>query len=172
MSGVASSIAAEGVGALRSATKSAIVKSTSCPTPDIIGIFDAKIALATISSLNAHKSSIDPPPRPTIIRSMFFSFSSALIPSTIDLAAPLPCTLAGVITSSTSGNLLSATLIISRKAAPSIAVTTPILLGKDGIVFFSSSSNNPSSASFCFSSSNAACSSPTPAGFIERTSIW
>ena len=35
---VASSAAADGVGALKSATKSAIVKSVSCPTAEIIGI--------------------------------------------------------------------------------------------------------------------------------------
>ena len=38
MSATASSAAAEGVGALKSATKSAIVKSVSCPTAEIIGI--------------------------------------------------------------------------------------------------------------------------------------
>ena len=36
--GTASSAAAEGVGALKSAAKSAIVKSVSCPTADIMGI--------------------------------------------------------------------------------------------------------------------------------------
>ena len=62
MSGTASSAAAEGVGALKSATKSAIVKSVSCPTAEIIGIFELYIALAVIYSLNGHKSSIEPPP--------------------------------------------------------------------------------------------------------------
>jgi len=65
--GVAISAAAEGVGALISATKSHIVKSISWPTADIIGIFDSNTHLATSSSLNDHKSSIDPPPLPTII---------------------------------------------------------------------------------------------------------
>ena len=37
MSGTESSAAADGVGALRSETKSQIVKSVSCPTADIIG---------------------------------------------------------------------------------------------------------------------------------------
>lgn len=66
MSETASSAAAEGVGALKSATKSAIVKSVSCPTAEIIGIFELYIALATISSLNGHKSSNEPPPLPII----------------------------------------------------------------------------------------------------------
>ena len=61
ISGTANSAAADGVGALKSATKSAIVKSVSCPTAEIIGIFELNIALATTSSLNGHKSSNDPP---------------------------------------------------------------------------------------------------------------
>src|SRR5438309_7175226 len=58
-----SSAAAEGVEARTSATKSAMVKSVSWPTPEITGISEAKMARATISSLKAHKSSIEPPPR-------------------------------------------------------------------------------------------------------------
>ena len=63
------SAAADGVGARRSATKSAIVTSVSWPTAEMTGTGDAAIARATISSLNAHRSSIDPPPRPTITTS-------------------------------------------------------------------------------------------------------
>lgn len=37
----ASSAAADGVGALKSATKSAIVKSVSCPTAEIIGRYES-----------------------------------------------------------------------------------------------------------------------------------
>jgi hypothetical protein len=58
--------AAEGVGARRSATKSAIVTSVSWPTALTIGIWLAKIARATRSSLKLHRSSSEPPPRPTI----------------------------------------------------------------------------------------------------------
>ena len=43
MSGTANSAAADGVGALKSATKSAIVKSVSCPTAEIIGISELYI---------------------------------------------------------------------------------------------------------------------------------
>ena len=39
------------------------------PTAEIIGIFEANIARITFSSLNAHKSSSEPPPRPMIITS-------------------------------------------------------------------------------------------------------
>ena len=66
MSGTAKSAAAVGVGALLSATKSEMVKSISWPTALITGISHAYISRATISSLNDHRSSMLPPPRPTI----------------------------------------------------------------------------------------------------------
>ena len=69
-SGTICSTAAEGVGALWSAAKSAIVKSVSCPTAETTGILDAKMARATLSSLNAQRSSMLPPPRPTIRTSL------------------------------------------------------------------------------------------------------
>ena len=47
-----------------------------------------------ISSLNAHRSSIEPPPRPTIITSTS-ACSNIRIPCTILSAAPSPCTFAG-----------------------------------------------------------------------------
>ena len=59
--GYTSSAAALGVGALKSETKSQIVKSVSCPTADTIGILDANIALAKFSSLNPNRSSKEPP---------------------------------------------------------------------------------------------------------------
>ena len=63
------SAAADGVGARRSATKSAIVTSVSWPTAEIVGTGQPAIARATTSSLNAHRSSIEPPPRPTMTTS-------------------------------------------------------------------------------------------------------
>ena len=66
---VANSAAAVGVGALKSATKSVIVKSISCPTPEIIGRGKSNISLARLSLLKAHRSSIDPPPRQIRIKS-------------------------------------------------------------------------------------------------------
>ncbi len=58
-----SSAAADGVGARRSAAKSAMVKSVSWPTAEITGRGQAAMARATASSLNAHRSSSEPPPR-------------------------------------------------------------------------------------------------------------
>ena len=65
-SGTTRSAAPDGVGARSSATKSAIVKSISWPMPLMIGIGQAKIARATASSLNASRSSSEPPPRARI----------------------------------------------------------------------------------------------------------
>ena len=60
---LADSAAADGVGARRSATKSAMLKSISWPTAETTGTALAWIARATVSSLNAHRSSSEPPPR-------------------------------------------------------------------------------------------------------------
>ncbi|CEV42025.1 Uncharacterised protein [Streptococcus pneumoniae] len=95
MLGAASSAAAVGVGARKSATKSAIVKSVSWPTAEIIGISLLKIALATISSLKAHNSSIEPPPRPTISTSISPISFAVRIACTIEGAADSPCTSTG-----------------------------------------------------------------------------
>src|ERR1039458_9841370 len=51
------SAAAEGVGARRSATKSAMVISVSWPTAEITGTEQAAMARATASSLKVHRSS-------------------------------------------------------------------------------------------------------------------
>ena len=66
---VMSSAAAEGVGARRSATKSAMVKSVSWPTAETTGRRDAAMARATRSLLKAARSSSDPPPRASTITS-------------------------------------------------------------------------------------------------------
>ena len=53
----------------RSAAKSIKVVSVSWPTAEISGIGNSAAARTTSSSLNGHKSSIEPPPRATISRS-------------------------------------------------------------------------------------------------------
>ena len=67
--GTARSAAAVGVGARKSATRSMMVQSVSCPTAEISGMVLAATARATISSLKPHRSSRLPPPRATMIRS-------------------------------------------------------------------------------------------------------
>ena len=72
---VAISAASDGVAALLSETKSAIVVSVSCPIAVIIGILELYICLAKNSLLYSIKSSSDPPPLAIIITSeVFFLF--------------------------------------------------------------------------------------------------
>ncbi len=91
-SGVTAAAAAVGVGARTSATKSQIVKSVSWPTPDTTGSADSNTARATTSSLNAHRSSIEPPPRPTISTSTSARSFAVRIACAMSAAAPSPCT--------------------------------------------------------------------------------
>ncbi len=65
-----SSAAAVGVGARRSAQKSAMVKSVSWPTPLTSGTGLCTMVRASCSSLKAHRSSIEPPPRTSKITSI------------------------------------------------------------------------------------------------------
>ena len=142
-SGTQSSAAALGVGARRSATKSAMVKSVSCPTALTTGVLHAYMARATTSSLKAHSSSMLPPPRPTIITSALPLPSSRRIASAISLPAPVPCTAAGATRMFIIGNLLRVMFIMSCKAAPVLDVTTPMHLGSLGIGFLCAASNSP-----------------------------
>ena len=84
--------AAEGVGARTSAAKSAIVKSTSCPIPEMIGIGQATMARAKPSSLKAHRSSSEPPPRARIKTSHSARRPASPIAAMISLAACAPWT--------------------------------------------------------------------------------
>jgi len=95
-----------------------MVKSVSCPTAEIIGNSELYIALATHSSLNGHKSSIDPPPLAIIITSANFLLFIKSIPAAIFSAAPAPCTGTGNKRIFTFGFLLVDTFIISRITAP------------------------------------------------------
>ena len=88
--GDTNSPAADGVGALISLTKSLIVKSTSWPTADTVGILLLNISYAKSLLLKAQSSSIDPPPLPKMITSTDFSLLKYLIPSIIESAAFSP----------------------------------------------------------------------------------
>ncbi len=122
------SAAAVGVSALASATKSLIEKSISCPTALITGISDAKIALATSSSLNAARSSGEPPPLPTIRVSILIPFLfrlfAALMLSQMLFTAPIPCTAVGKMRISVKSFFAVMILRISSIAAP-VAEVTP-----------------------------------------------
>jgi len=166
--GTINSAAALGVGARKSATKSAMVKSISCPTAETIGTSAAAIARATISSLNSHKSSILPPPRAMTIKSIggqiALGLESSLMAEAISAAAPVPCTRTGLIRISIPRARRRKMLRISRMAAPLGEVTMPIRCGNFGSAFFRAGSNNPSASNFRLSASNFACSKPSPRG--------
>ena len=161
---VASSAAAEGVGARISDTKSAMVKSVSWPTEEITGTSDANIALATISSLNAHKSSMEPPPRPRMIISALPQSFASFRDLTISSAANSPCTNVGNTAIFTRGSLLFAIWIISRTAAPVGDVITAMVFTCSGSSRLKSGSKRPSAASFSFICSKAICKAPMPTG--------
>ena len=93
--GVTHSAAADGVGARRSAARSHSVTSVSWPTAETTGFLHAATARTTHSSLKVHRSSIEPPPRATMITLTLSIFSSRRIACTTSSAAPMPCTLTG-----------------------------------------------------------------------------
>ena len=129
--GTAISAAAVGVGARTSAAKSISVTSVSWPTAEISGIMLSAAARTTISSLNDHRSSIEPPPRATIIRSgrgIGPPAGSALKPwiaAATSAAEPSPCTRTGH-TSTRRGKRSARRCRMSRITAPVGEVTTPI----------------------------------------------
>ena len=103
----ASSAAAVGVGARTSAQKSAIVKSVSWPTPLISGTGLCTMVRASCSSLKAHRSSIEPPPRTSRITSTLPASArrySACSARTSSAGACAPCTAAGASTTGTCGS--------------------------------------------------------------------
>ena len=138
LSGTANSAASDGVEALKSDTKSRIVKSVSCPIADITGISNLKMILANSSLLKQFKSSKEPPPLAIIIISILFDllyFTYLCIALIILLCASIPCTEVGLTIKSTFPDLLLEILAISLITAPSKEVTIPILNGNAGIFF-------------------------------------
>ena len=167
-----SSAAADGVGALRSATKSAIVTSVSCPTAEITGIFDAAIARATASSLNAQRSSSEPPPRATTITSRSPRRLSVPSASAISLAAVSPWTRTGHTRTWRPAKRRVTTCRKSRTAAPVGEVTSPTRRGSVGSARFLAGSKSPSAARRAFSCSKASWSAPRPFGSSTSHTSW
>src|SRR6266403_171297 len=83
-----------GGGARASAARSAMVKSISCPTPETTGRRHARMARATRSSLNAHRSSSEPPPRARISTSHSARAEAVCSAATSAGTAAAPCTAA------------------------------------------------------------------------------
>ena len=171
-----SSAAAVGVGARRSATKSAMVKSVSCPTPQTTGTGLCASVRASCSSLKAHRSSIEPPPR--TIRITSTAGVGAATPSdplappsrykavsarTRSAGAPAPCTAAGDSTTGMCGTRRCSAVTTSCSAAAPSEVTRPIARGITGNGRLRPASNRPSASSRAFRRRNCSNSAPCPA---------
>ena len=100
--GVASSAAAVGVAARWSEAKSVKVVSVSCPTLEMIGRENEATRLTTGSSLKAHKSSMEPPPRPMITTSASDCSTKSKFLRMLGTACT-PCTTVGYNTSCAIG---------------------------------------------------------------------
>ena len=87
------------------------------------------MAQATGSSLKAHRSSREPPPRPVMMRSMSSRLFTWWMAAAISSAAPSPCTRTGTTNTSVRGQRWRKMRIISRTAAPAGEVTRAIRLG-------------------------------------------
>ena len=172
VSGTTRSAAADGVGARRSAAKSASVVSVSWPTALTTGIGLSTIARTTISSLNAHMSSSEPPPRPTIRTSATRFRANQRIARAIAGAASRPCTGTALSRTRVDGERRRITMQMSRSAAPSDEVMTATARGQYGSGRLRSAANRPSAASFFFSSSKRSQSAPRPCGSTSETTIW
>ena len=157
--------------------KSISVVSVSCPTAEISGIALAAAARTTISSLKAIRSSTEPPPRATMIRSGRGRCAAA---ERVEAArwrrrprpaAFSPCTATGH-SSTRRGKRACSRCMMSRITAPVGEVTTPITSGRNGSVFLRAASNRPSAASVFLRSSSSAISAPRPASSTCSTMIW
>ena len=177
-----SSAAAVGVGARTSATKSAIVKSVSWPTPQTTGTGLRTMARASASSLKAQRSSMEPPPRTRRITSMRGAPPSCT-PAAASLAkvyrrpsartssagAPAPWTGATATTTGTWGARRCNVLTTSCSAAAPSDVTSPMPRGIRGNARLRAASNRPSLSSRAFNRRNCSNRAPAPACRMDST---
>ena len=162
-SGAANSAAAVGVAARISATKSAIEKSLSCPTPLMMGTGLAAMQRASASSLKAAKSSALPPPRTNKITSGRCAggrVQSACRAAINSAGADAPCTLAGANSTGRWGARRARVCATSCCAAPAAEVTRPKRRGKAGRGRLRVASNKPSACSLAFRRKKASYKAP------------
>ena len=163
-----------------------MVKSVSCPTPLTTGTGLAAMVRASGSSLKAHRSSIEPPPRTSRMRSIGgapalraklacgacpdcasrYSFCSAWDSSA---GAPTPCTAAGTSSTGMCGTRRARVLSTSCSAAAPRDVTRQMPRGSAGSGRLRAGSNRPSACSRAFSRRNCSNSAPWPARCMVST---
>ena len=112
-----------------------------------IGSADSNTARATISSLNAHRSSSEPPPRHTISTSTSACRFASRIAAAISLRAPAPCTDAGYRITGRPRKRRRSVVSTSRNAAAWRDVTMPMRRGNGGSGRLRAASNRPAAAS-------------------------
>ena len=122
------------------------------------------MARATRSSLNAHRSSSEPPPRPVMSTSASACRLAYRMAPAISAGASVPCTRTGSSSTLANGYLRRSMRIMSCTAAPAGDVTMAMRRGYTGSGFLCAASNSPSFRSFSFSCSKATLRSPTPSG--------
>jgi hypothetical protein len=130
------------------------------------------MARATRSSLNAQRSSMEPPPRPTITTSSSSRVARVARAATISPGASSPCTRTGTIRMRRSPKRRPMIFSMSRMAAPVGEVTIPITRGKAGSGRLRASAKRPSASSRRLSCSKAYWSAPTPLGSRSSTTNW
>ena len=168
--GTTISAAAVGVGARRSATKSAMVKSTSCPTADTIGSArrrdrarDAFLVEATRGPRASRRRARRSAPRGRDGR------SGRRSPAQMSLRRPDALHAHGRTTTCSAGQRERRMTRMSWSAAPESAVAIPIARREERQRPLAASSKSPSAARRAFSCSKASCSAPRPCGSIVST---
>ncbi|MPN44722.1 hypothetical protein SDC9_192287 [bioreactor metagenome] len=142
---------------------------------------------ASCSSLKAHRSSSEPPPRTSKMMSITgcraestrksplascpscarrYSFDSAC---TSDCGAWDPCTRAGTITTGICGTRRRNAVTTSCKAAAPREVTRPIPRGKGGSGLLRAGSNSPSDSNWALRRRNCSNKAPCPARCMLST---
>ena len=130
---------------------------------------------ANCSSLKAHRSSIDPPPRTSKIRSSAGAPGSGAQALSLWMActsspgALVPCTDAGAITTAMCGTRRCKAVTTSCRAAAPKDVTTPMARGMVGNARLRAASNKPSRSNLALSRRNCSNSAPCPAGRMLST---
>ena len=127
---------------------------------------------ATCSSLKAHRSSIEPPPRTSKITSTSGTPGSPLRAAksyscckarVIEAGASAPCTSDGAINTGICGTRRRKAVATSCSAAAPSDVTTPIPRGMTGNGRLRLASNSPSASSCALSRKNCSNHAPWPA---------
>ena len=148
------------------------------PTPTTIGRGCAATARTTTSSLNAQRSSSEPPPRARMTTSTARPLTGSVqrpirrSARTIESGAPGPWTRHALTTMRASGQRRAMTSRMSWRTAPESDVQIPIVRGYGGSGRFRLASKSPSAARRALSASSRRASSPMPTGWSESTYSW